>query len=117
RAVAGSARLGAAPEAGREGRSHHPRVGAADGAHRRHQDPAGRRDDGRRQRQRRGPWPLRRLRRWRGELGAALSRPGTAGGPPAARDRPGRQRHPPPGRRRDRDARRAGERQAPREDL
>ena len=42
--------VGAAHEAGREGRGDHPRVGAADGAHRGHQDPAGRRPRRRRRR-------------------------------------------------------------------
>ena len=42
-ADARGAHVGAAHEAGREGRGDHPRVGAADGAHRGHQDPARRR--------------------------------------------------------------------------
>ena len=42
-ALARSAHVGAAHEAGREGRGDHPRIGAADGAHRGHQDPARRR--------------------------------------------------------------------------
>ena len=79
-----SPRVGAAARAGREARRNHPRVGQADGAHRRHQDPACRRP-GRRWR----GWRQQRRRpgRQRGQQRAAFPRAGTAGRPASARDR------------------------------
>ena len=111
-AVAGSAHVGAAHAPGREGRGHHPRVGAADGADRGHQDPARRRARRRwrRPRRQRRCQPWRQLLRRPRQLGAALPRPGAARRPAAARDRHRRRRHPAPGRRRQRRAGRAAAR-------
>ncbi len=92
RAVAGGQGVGAAPGAGGQGRGDHPRGGAADGAHRGHQDPARRWSGRRRRRWRRRQ--QRRLRRQRRQLGAAFSRAGADRRPVAARDRPGVGRHP-----------------------
>ena len=90
----GGAPVGDAPPAHRQARGHHPRVGEADGAHRGHPHHA-RRGAGRGQWRRRRPGQRRQRRRQRGELGAALPRPGAAHRPAAARDRrAGRRRRP-----------------------